>query len=148
MYQSLVEKAKEIRKILKVNFPGVKFSVRKSTHCSIDVSYSDAIPVKQVEEHVRQFESIDRCEVTGEILAGGNDFIFVNREISKDNQETIKEMVIKAFPKPDSYTDYEYEMLAYHVYSTTDFRKPLSINYVGGCATSCLEGNLVRKKHL
>jgi len=142
MYQSLVEKAKEIRKILKKEFPGVKFSVRKSSHCAINISYKDAIPVKFVEEHVRQFESIDRCEASGEILSGGNDFIFVNREISDENQKEVKSLMEQAYPKDSIHSDYDYERLIYNVYSTTDFRKPLSVSFVGGCGLSCVEGNL------
>lgn len=80
----LKETAKAIRKALKENFPDVKFSVRKGSGSSsaIYVRYSADVAEKEVALVAREFESIDRCEFSGEILSGGNTFVFVNREVA------------------------------------------------------------------
>lgn len=36
-----------------------------------------AIPLDAIEEIARSFESVSRCHVSGEILSGGNTFVFV-----------------------------------------------------------------------
>jgi len=73
---TLKEKAKAIREKLKAE--GIKASVRKSRGSAINVDIKDlSADRKRVEEVARQFERINRCEYSNEILAGGNDFVFV-----------------------------------------------------------------------
>ena len=82
------EQAKEIRKILKKEFPNIKFRVRSDIH-SVNIRYEDGVPVKQIESHVMKFEKIYRDEVTLEILSGGNSFIFINREYSRESKNKV-----------------------------------------------------------
>jgi len=128
---TLVEKAKEIRTILKKEFPGTKFSVRKTSHCAITVSYQDSVPDKLVKKLVKPFESIDWCPVTHEILAGGNDFVFVNREITDKSRKALSAVIDEKYTERKKYPN-EYQVLNHSIFTTTDFNKPLAVNYLNG----------------
>jgi len=96
----LVEKAKAIRAILKERFPGQKFSVKSDRFSmgeSIDISWTDGVANNKVEELVAPFERIDRDEVTGEILSGGNSYVQCRREISPEAMEKVKKKVKDRF---------------------------------------------------
>lgn len=69
----------QIKKELKeAGIPTKNISVRLNS-CSIRVSISDlSIDAEKVEALVNKYESIDRCERTGEILQGGNTFVLVD----------------------------------------------------------------------
>lgn len=82
MYMFATEKAKEIRKSLKAQ--GITAQMVSVT--TRDAGYEERIDVKikcadvdirKVEEIAHQYQEIDRDERTGEILAGGNTFVFV-----------------------------------------------------------------------
>ena len=92
-----VEKAKEIRKELKSKFKGVKFSVRTKKYSggsSISISWVDFPTVEAVEEITSKYESISRCEYTGEILSGGNTYIHTYNTWSEEMEANIKENLI------------------------------------------------------
>ena len=81
-YVGVVEQAKIIRNNLKkeMGLNSRKVSV-KSAYCGystkIDVVIKDlSIDIKKVEKIANEFYSVDRCERTGEILQGGNTYIF------------------------------------------------------------------------
>ena len=80
--------AKTIRTELKAQ--GIKrgqVSVR-CDHSAIRVSIIDpTVSKKTVEEIAEKFESIDRCNYSGEILCGGNTFVFV--EYSSESGEAV-----------------------------------------------------------
>jgi len=139
------EQAKEIRKILKREFPTTKFSVRSDVY-SVNISYNDSIPAILVEKHVKQFESIDRCEMTGEILSGGNSFIFVRRDVSQQNHDTISKMAQEKYP--ELYTDkmlddHDHYCMINYAIATTDFNKPIALKRKCGSLRHSLVGNLV-----
>lgn len=95
-----VEKAKEIRKELKIKFPGVKFSVRTKKYSggsSISVSWTDFPTVAAVEEITNKYESIRYDEYTGEILSGGNTYIHTYNTWSQEIETAIKENLIKKY---------------------------------------------------
>ena len=95
-----VERAREIRKELKIKFPGVKFSVRTKKYSggsSISVSWTDFPTVEAVEEITNKYESISRCEYTGEILSGGNTYIHTYNTWSAEMETDIKENLIKKY---------------------------------------------------
>lgn len=81
-YISDKEAAKIIRKELKASFPGVKFWVTSKN--SINVSWIDGPTTKAVESIANRFKSIRRDHATGDILSGGNTYVFVNRLYSED----------------------------------------------------------------
>jgi|SaaInlStandDraft_1057018.scaffolds.fasta_scaffold116345_1 hypothetical protein len=144
-YVSLKDKAKAIRGILKTEFPTIKFSVRKSGGSAINISYNDGVPSRFIKEKVQSFESIDRCEYSGEILLGGNDYIFVNREITDENRDKIKKLYeenAQSVIKSNHFTDYEKQNMLGNVYSTTDFSKPLTLEIEDGSIMSMLVGNM------
>jgi len=86
---TLKEKAKTIRGILKEK--GIKASVRMSSGSAINIYIQDlAVDYEEVRAIARSFEKIDRCEYTHEILAGGNDFVFVNYDYEVLNAEAQK----------------------------------------------------------
>lgn len=96
-YISTTDTAKLIREILKVEFPGIKFSVRSKMYSggsSIDIGWTDGPTAKQVSAYTGMFEGatfdgmIDlKSYVTitnedGEEIHYGADFVFENREYS------------------------------------------------------------------
>ncbi|WP_436890275.1 hypothetical protein [Mammaliicoccus sciuri] len=71
--------AKEIRTELKkeLGYTNRQISV-KNNWSSIDVVIKDeSVDREAVEKIAYPLEEVDRCEITGEILAGGNTFVFV-----------------------------------------------------------------------
>jgi|LULO01.1.fsa_nt_gb hypothetical protein len=74
--------AKAIRKALKeeLGLNARKVGVRTrlgSTTESIYVTVKVPIPLEDVEKCCQRFEEYERDEMTGEILAGGNTFVFI-----------------------------------------------------------------------
>lgn len=130
---------------MKEKFPEIKFSVRKSSGSAINISYTDGVPTKEVEKYVRQFESIDRCEYTGEILLGGNDYVFVNREISDEKKNEVKDLIQRdhgSLLEATYLTPYDKDRIVWEVYATMDFRKPVEVKLSYGR----LAGNMEEKE--
>ncbi|MFD1428477.1 LPD29 domain-containing protein [Kroppenstedtia sanguinis] len=100
----VTEVAKEIRKELKQRFPGVKFSVRSSRSGSITVSWSDFPTQERVEAVTGKYEEISRCEVTGEILSGGNLFVSASNEWT----EGVRAEIESEMPEGIQRGDFEY----------------------------------------
>lgn len=95
-----VERAKEIRKELKIKFPGVKFSVRTKKYSggsSISVSWIDFPTAAAVEEITNKYKSVRYDEYTGEILSGGNTYIHTYNTWSEEMETEIKENLIKKY---------------------------------------------------
>jgi hypothetical protein len=100
-YISCTETAKLVRKALKENFPGIKFSVKKSVGgSSIYVRWTDGPADLAVEQVVKFFEgatfddSIDlksyvTVEMDGEEIHFGADYIICNRSMSRAFVEAI-----------------------------------------------------------
>lgn len=80
-YLTSKEKAKEIRAQLKAAFPGIKFWVTSKD--SINISWIDGPTRQAVENIANQYQSIARCEATGDILRGGNTYVFAERRYSE-----------------------------------------------------------------
>lgn len=76
-------KSKEIKKYLKENGIDTKKISVKGSNCGYSESYNITIKdisinIEKVRELLKTFESYERDERTGEILEGGNTYIFVN----------------------------------------------------------------------
>jgi len=77
------EKAKEIRALLKKKFglTSRDVSVRSRSSIDLEIKTIKALMIKsKIEKESSQFERIFRDHATGEILAGGNTFVFVSIE--------------------------------------------------------------------
>ena len=116
----LSEKSRELKKELKAKFKGVKFSVRSGSG-SINVSWTDFPTVEAVQEIANKYESVSYDEYTGEILCGGNTFVFTNNSWSDEMKETIKENLIIKYGIEfyneyieNSYDGFRYEKEAYN----------------------------------
>lgn len=84
--ESAAQVAKRLRQALKDVFPGIKFSVTSQTYSggeSIRVRWTDGPTVAQVQEITQGAESIRR-DAWGEILSGGNRYVFCDRDISPE----------------------------------------------------------------
>lgn len=70
---------KIIRQALRsIGYNARKVSVRSPYYGSITFTIRDAsVDRKAIEEFAKQYEEIDRCEASGEILSGGNTFVHV-----------------------------------------------------------------------
>ena len=72
--------AKKIIKKLGFDSRKVSCNVRPGSY-TMNVRVKDlSIPLEPIEDALKQFERINRCEYSGEILQGGNRFIFVQYE--------------------------------------------------------------------
>lgn len=110
-YISCADTAKLIRKALKENFPGVKFSVRSDTYsggASIDVKWLDGPAAPSVEEVVIQFKgatfdgmtdmkSYHTSSLNGEEVHFGADFVFCKRSLSRTFIDTIVPQFCKKY---------------------------------------------------
>lgn len=95
--------AKIIRKELKENFKGVKFSVKTDTYAggsSLRISYIDGPTTEEVNKVVKKYEgaTFDGMQdlkenkdiiIDGEAYLGGPDFIFVHRDLSFEFTEKV-----------------------------------------------------------
>lgn len=116
---STVERAKELRKELKKAFPNTKFSVRSNSFSmgsSITVSWTDFPSKEAVEDIAWKYRSVRTCEVTGEVLNGGNTYLHLNNSWSDEMKATIKEELINKYGVEfynehieDTYDSYRYE---------------------------------------
>jgi len=77
-------KAEICKAELKNAFPSQKFSVSSRSTCSIDVSWVDGPTVKEVEAIAKKYQNVRYCEASGEILSGGNTFVFCTRSYSAE----------------------------------------------------------------
>ena len=89
----LSEKSRELKKELRNKFKGVKFSVRSGSS-SITVRWTDFPTVEAVQEIANKYESVRYDEYTGEILCGGNTFVFTENSWSDEMKKSIKENLI------------------------------------------------------
>jgi hypothetical protein len=102
VYEPVADTAKRIRAELKTTFPGVKFSVRSdsaSLCTSVNVRWMDGPTEPTVERVTDKYASVRRCEITGDILGGGNRFISCSRDYSTEFKRRAQE-IAKTLP-PD-----------------------------------------------
>ena len=97
------EKAAQLRKELKAHgWTSRDISVRAKSctySSAIDVVVKRAdIDIGKVKELAMEYESISRCEYSGEILSGGNTYVEVRRayELAESMADAIKPACIKA----------------------------------------------------
>lgn len=85
--------SKNIRAMLKRAFPSVKFSVKKSSHSTVDISWTDGPITSQVEQYTRQFEAgrfngmediYDYKRTPWNTLFGAIDMIMAHRNASSE----------------------------------------------------------------
>jgi hypothetical protein len=118
-YTDVVEVAKLIRKELKNKFPGTKFSVRASRFSlgeSISVRWTDFPTVKQVENHIKQYEHIRRDPISGDILGGGNRYLSCNNVWSDEIRKEIAEIIPNEVEVSDIGYKWNFDQAAEHVY--------------------------------
>jgi len=95
----LVEAAKRLRQELKEDFP-TKFSVRVDRYSlgeSIDVRWTNGPASARIDPLLWKYQDIDRCEITGEILSGGNRYVHAQRNPSDESMQGIMDMVWNKF---------------------------------------------------
>ena len=92
MGEDIKEAAKRLRQELKDKFPETKFSVRIERYSmgeAINVFWTNGTASDKVEEILTKYEDIDRDEVSGEILCGGNRYVHGHRTVTEDIREKI-----------------------------------------------------------
>lgn len=113
-YISVADTAKLVRKALKANFPGIKFSVRSRSYAggaSIDVEWTDGPTSKAVDAITNQFRGADfdgmydlktyrQNFLDGEEVHFGADYIPSRRNLSRTFVETIARQFCKRFGIP------------------------------------------------
>lgn len=85
------ETAKEIRKVLKENYPQTKFSVRTQHHTTVRISWQDGPSPKQIEKLTNKFLAgyFDGMQDMYIYTGNGAKFIFTEREVSPSNAKII-----------------------------------------------------------
>ena len=81
------DKAKALRRVLKLRFPATRFSVRThrySMGSSVRVSWDDGPTARIVETYCKRLDRVYRDDATGDILGGGNAFVFAQRDVSPE----------------------------------------------------------------
>lgn len=99
-YEDVTTTAKKIRKELKTKFPGQKFSVRSDNYSlgsSVNVQWTNGVSLDSVEAVLKKYEDVDYCQVTGEILGGGNRFVFAHRDITKDVRDKVEKELLEEY---------------------------------------------------
>jgi hypothetical protein len=144
------EKGKEIRKILKKEFPKTKFSV--TTKHSINIKYTDGPSEIFVDELVNEFESYDRDEATGEILSGGNTFVFIKRNYSDKVLKEVEEFMKNEISQIRGINDWELENIirqnVYNLLKTTNLDKKIEFNRNPSSHMNQLYiGNIIKDKN-
>lgn len=124
IHESAVETAKKVRKALKSNFPGVKFSVTSSTYSlgsSVHVRWTDGPMLDEVNPILNQFESSkfdgmqDMKTTNGYMYDGklycGADYVTSSRELSADYRKKIEEKAAQMFPDFSIYAREAYQQM-------------------------------------
>jgi len=89
------QKAVEIRSQLKTLGYGARDVSVRSDHNSIDITIRrNGLKVKAIRDIANSAERIDRCEASGEILSGGNTYVFVR--FSDDVTDAMTKLVRSA----------------------------------------------------
>jgi hypothetical protein len=118
-YISVVDTAKEVRTALKAAFPGQKFSVRSDSYsggASIRVRWTDGPARRDVERVAKEFagatfdgmidlKSYHTSEFKGEQVHWGADFVFCDRDLSDDEHERVRPLVVQAVERAYGTTD-------------------------------------------
>ena len=78
----ILTKSKSLRKKLKeAGYNSKRISVTTRNYSSINVKLKDdnftEEEIKKIKNIALDFEKVDYCNKSGEILAGGNDFVFI-----------------------------------------------------------------------
>jgi hypothetical protein len=113
-YVSVTDTAKEIRKALKHNFAGVKFSVRSKSYsggASVNVSWTDGPREDAVNAVVKRYEGstfdgmidlksyhtdiVSKEDGSTEVVHWGADFVFTSRNMSTEVEAEIAEKLAK-----------------------------------------------------
>jgi len=120
-YESASETAKKVRKALKANFPGTKFSVCSKNYaggCSVSVSYTDGPAIEKVNAIIGQYEStsfdgmIDLATThgytdpeTGE-HCNGADYVTAHRDLSLEATKALADKILNDYgiDEPEAVT--------------------------------------------
>jgi hypothetical protein len=106
------ESTAKLRSELKAAFPGIKFSVRMHRRSSVNIEWVDGPTKKEVSAIADQYERVSRCEMTHEILSGGNSFVFCRREYSPETyQAAVKQALAKNW---DMWSHLSFETLEFN----------------------------------
>jgi len=126
-YISVADTAKEVRKALKAEFPGVKFTVRSDSYsggASIRVGWVDGPTTKAVRAVTGRYEGatfdgmidlksyhttlVVNADGTPEEVHYGADYIFTDRTLSAEFGVTLAGLFYETFGRDADLTDYSY----------------------------------------
>ena len=108
------EVARLIRKELKGTFPKQKFTVRNrggSMSDAIHVGWTDGVAHNKVKEKIRKFSKIDYDDASGEILGGGNTFVFAERGYNQKTKDRVTKKIKKDYGWDGKDLDWERQQI-------------------------------------
>ena len=106
------DQAKEIRKALKAEYPDTKFSVtikRGGLDDAISIKWMDLPSIESVEQITSHYRKVDKCEFSGDILAGGNTYVRTTQELSEEFRNRIDSTLPEGI---DNWTIYSHRRKA------------------------------------
>lgn len=134
------EKAQAIRKNLKAahGYTARQVSISCSRGSAINITIKCPLVKKHlVEAAAKGYESIDRCKFSGEILSGGNTFIFVSYA-----RELLEARAAELLPLLSDEAGKSVEVEGFEIWRTNDRTRPNSDEYCICKAGGNLNSNL------
>jgi hypothetical protein len=103
---------KELAKAFNTKFND--FSVTNPTYSSINIDIKTLVSKSAVKKITSRYEKIDRCEATGEILSGGNTFVFVNYDLRKATIDSALQAQLEQVIENANYCENHYRQQVQH----------------------------------
>jgi len=130
--------ANQIKRLLKQNLDVKRSDIR----CRVDSSYritlmSYSVSKEAVERVLEPLKSVSRCESSGEILSGGNTFVFVDYDYDCEIPSEAMHHLLKILDKSD-LREQPRHIAEYHLIKDMqklDFRRDITtrlIRQIGG----------------
>lgn len=103
---TVAQASKLIRQDLKQHFPNIKFKVRSENYSmgdSITVEYCNGVPASEVENVINKYEyghfdgMTDMYEYSNRQDFPQTKYLFVNREVSDENKEKVRQEIMKDY---------------------------------------------------
>jgi len=136
----VAEAASEIRKVLKMAFPNIKFEVKSKNYSggdSVNVRWQNGPTIKEVERYVRDFEygSFDGMTDMYNITNRNKNipqtkYLFLNRDMSENLRKYLHSEIKKKYQFPNDWPewklDQEIRRIAYDDFSSNSL--PAGVN--------------------
>ena len=134
--------AQQIKKDLKAKFPELKVSCTGTTpKICLKNLHETKYTFSEVDKFCKQYESIHRDEITGEISSGGNTFVFVVNDIKDSTYAELKQIFIAYLEELQPPYKFDYNDFDNHINSLYGCHRELWYNLKGNQAFETVKLN-------